>query len=67
MGDFEAFDRESVAYFDETTRVAFSEGVVAAFLEALKCYEADAVLFICEVRPDDVIENVRFDRIDCEG
>jgi hypothetical protein len=65
--DFEAADGEAVADFDVAVAVAFSYSNVAAFLKALEGEEADTAVFVCEVWPDDVVEEVGFDGVDGEG
>jgi len=66
VGDFEALDAETVAYFYVAAAVAFAQRDVAAFGEPLECHEPDAAVFVGQVGPDDVVEEVRFDGIDSE-
>ena len=65
MRDFEGSDSEAVYYVDVTPSFTLSNHHVAALFEALKSDEAHAAIFICKVRPDDIVKYVLFDRIDC--
>lgn len=61
--DAPAFDAESVADFDVAHAVAGSEGHVAAFDQTHVGDEADTTIFVREVGPDDVVEDVVFDSV----
>ena len=58
---------EAVADFDVAAAGAGAEGDVAAFGEALEGDEADAAVFVGEVGPDDVVEDVALDGVDGAG
>ena len=62
--DAPAFDIEAVAHFDVAHAVAGPECHVAAFYQAHVGDQSDPAIFVGEVRPDDVVEDVIFDRID---
>ena len=64
VGDFEALDAEPVTYFYVAAAVALAQCDVAAFGEPLECHKPDAAVFVGQVGPDDVVEEMRFDGID---
>ncbi len=61
--DAPAFDAEAVADFDVARAVAGSECHVAAFHQAHVGDQSDTAIFVREVGPDDVVEDVVFDGI----
>lgn len=61
--DLEAFDSETIAYLDESTRSAFTQRWVSAFGQPLESHKADAIVFVGEIWPNNVIEYVS---LDCE-
>lgn len=67
MADFEPTDAETIADFNVASSATFSKGDVTAFLEALEGHEAHATVFVGKVGPNNVVEDVCFDRVDREG
>lgn len=63
MRNLEAFGTQAIADFDEAAPGAFAKSDITALCQALKRHEAHATVFVGEVRPDDVVENVRLDGI----
>jgi hypothetical protein len=66
MANFEASHAETIADFDVSSSTSFSKGNVTAFGETLEGHETDAAVFVCEIGPYDVVEDVCFDSVDSE-
>lgn len=66
MTNSKAFYGEAVADFDVSGGGAVTEHAVAAFLEALERDETDTAVFVSEVGPDEIVEDVLFDGVDGE-
>jgi len=65
--NLEALYGKTVANFDETARIAVAEGGVSTFGQPLERYKTDAVVFVGQVGPDYVVEDVGLDRIYGKG
>ena len=58
VADVVPLHAEAVAHLDVASAMALAERDVAAFGEPLEGDEADAAVFVGQVRPDDVVEDV---------
>ena len=66
MTDFETFDAQTIANLDVSPSFAMPKSDITAFCEALERYKSNSTVFICEIGPNDVIEYMRFDGVNCE-
>jgi len=66
MADFEPFRAETFAYFYVSSACAFSNHDIATFFQSLKRDKANTTILVGQVRPDDVVEYMLLDGIDCK-
>jgi hypothetical protein len=67
VADAPRFDQKTIAYFDVAFSFAVAQRRTATIDEAQVREQADAIVFVTQIWPDNIVEDVILKGLDCVG
>jgi len=58
VADFESLDPYTITYFDESSSAPLAKRNITTFCESLEGHQAYTPVFVCEVWPNNIVEDV---------